>query len=174
MKCKAITQKGQPCKRKSQKNSEYCWQHIKMYQNGIDVTIIIVPYINDYCCSKGERICKEILGKLLPHMSFTKKRPDFLRQENGYKLELDLYCMEYELAVEYNGRQHYKYIPFFHQNDRENFEKQKRRDETKKRLCEINCTKLIIVPYTYMVRHNIKKSMYNIRKVLSKALFVHH
>jgi hypothetical protein len=52
-------------------------------------------------------------------------------------LELDLYNEELNLAIEYNGRQHY---------DQEEFEKQKARDIIKEGYCDIFEIKLIIVP----------------------------
>ena len=48
---------------------------------------------------------------------FYKIRPDFLRNDvTGYNLEIDLYNNDLKLAVEVQGDQHYKFIPFFHRN----------------------------------------------------------
>ena len=42
--------------------------------------------------------------------------------------EIDFYLPEYRLLIEFHGRQHYEYIPFFHDGDY-TFEDQKTRDE---------------------------------------------
>ena len=61
-----------------------------------------------------------------------------------------------KLGCEYNGRQHYKFTPFFHKNY-EAFDNQKYRDYIKKDLCEKNGIRLIIVPYS--VKKKILKNL---------------
>lgn len=46
--------------------------------------------------------------------------------------------------IEYNGGQHYKFIPFFHRT-KDEFKKQKERDRWLKRYCKQNRIKLIII-----------------------------
>ena len=111
--------------------------------------------------SKGELECRRVLQNIFQR-PFDKNRPDFLRNSvtgNKHNLELDCYNKQLRLAVEYNGRQHYDYIPYFHRN-KEAFYNQKYRDEIKKRICkDLNIT-LIEVPYT--VKHrNIQKYLIN-------------
>lgn len=78
---------------------------------------------------------------------FVKVRPDFLYNDvTGYNLELDLYNPDLQLAVEINGDQHYKFIPFFHRN-KDAFTKQRYRDEMKKWKCKEAGITLISVPY---------------------------
>lgn len=98
--------------------------------------------------SKGETECRRVM-EMIFKVPFRKKRPDFLRNDvtGGNNLELDCYSEELKLAVEYNGAQHYKFIPFFHKNN-EAFLNQKYRDELKRRMCKDNGIKLIEVPYT--------------------------
>jgi hypothetical protein len=67
-------------------------------------------------------------------------------------LELDCYNEELKIAVEYNGIQHYKYIPFFHKN-KEAFQNQKYRDYMKREICEKNGIKLIEVPNTVKIEN---------------------
>jgi len=81
---------------------------------------------------------------------FRKQRPTFLNNPvtgGTYNLELDCYNEELQLAVEFNGRQHYEYVPFFHKN-KEAFLNQKYRDEMKRRKCYERGILLIEVPYT--------------------------
>lgn len=99
--------------------------------------------------SKGETECRRVLEYLFKR-PFGKERPDFLRNPvtNGsFNLELDCYNRDLQIAVEYNGEQHYKYIPFFHRN-KDSFTNQKYRDELKRRMCRDNGVVLIEVPYT--------------------------
>lgn len=105
--------------------------------------------------SKGEVECRRAI-EAITGKPFPKARPPFLRNSvSGSTLELDCYCDELKLAVEYNGEQHYKYIPYFHQN-KEAFYNLKYRDEMKQRLCHENGVQLIIVPYTIPL-HKIKE-----------------
>lgn len=96
-----------------------------------------------------EALVGSMLKRMLPGNQFVKVRPDFLKYpKTNRNLELDFYCEELKVAVEYNGRQHYEYIPFFHKNDINNFDRQKRRDIFKRLACEKHGITLINVPYT--------------------------
>lgn len=99
--------------------------------------------------SKGEAECRRVLQELF-NRGFPKNRPDFLRNPvtgGSYNLELDCYNLELNLAVEYSGAQHYKYVPYFHKN-KEAFLNQKYRDDMKRRICREYGVNLIEVPYT--------------------------
>lgn len=96
--------------------------------------------------SKGELACKTYLENRFG-LEFKKVRPNLLKNNvTGNNLELDLYNEELNLAVEYNGKQHYKYCPGVHKSY-EHFQTQKYRDEIKKHLCKDNNIILIEVPY---------------------------
>lgn len=62
----------------------------------------------------------------------------------GTRLTLDFYNANKKIAIEVQGKQHTKFIEFFHQN-RLNFLSQLKRDEQKERFCEINNIKLITI-----------------------------
>jgi hypothetical protein len=99
--------------------------------------------------SNGELRARAFLESYFKQ-SFPKSRPDFMvNQVTGsrYNLELDCYNSELRLAVEYNGQQHYNYIPFFHKN-KEAFYNQKYRDEIKRIRCKELGIILIEIPYT--------------------------
>jgi hypothetical protein len=81
---------------------------------------------------------------------FSKTRPDFLLNQvtgSKYNLEFDCYNEELKLAVEYNGIQHYKFVPFFHRN-KEAFYNQKYRDELKRIKCRDLGITLVEIPYS--------------------------
>jgi len=107
--------------------------------------------------SKGELECRRVLEELFGE-HFSKARPDFLNNPvtgGNFNLELDCFSSSRRIAVEYNGIQHYKYIPYFHKNY-EAFTNQKYRDYMKRKMCEENKVILIEVPYTVKVE-DIKK-----------------
>src|SRR3989344_1521587 len=98
--------------------------------------------------SKGELECRRILQDLF-NVPFPKCRPNILKNPVtvNYNLEIDCYNDEMKLGLEYNGKQHYEYTPFFHRNF-ETFRNQQYRDELKRRICRENGIFLIEVPYT--------------------------
>ena len=116
--------------------------------------------------SKGELECRRVLEKLF-HRPFDKARPNFLNNPvtgGNFNLELDCYNKDLHLAVEYQGVQHCKYVPYFHKN-KETFMNQQYRDELKRRMCKDNLITLIEVPYTVKVE--------NIEEYLKKELLKH-
>ena len=101
--------------------------------------------------SKGEAECKRVLEKIYGIPFKVQVRPSWLINYTGYRLELDLYNEEYGIACEYNGEQHYKYVPKFHKNNIQEFEKQVRRDNIKIDLCDLHNVYLITVPYNVKI-----------------------
>lgn len=97
--------------------------------------------------SKGERECRRVLERIF-HRAFPNMRPSFLENEvTGRALEIDCCNMDLKLGVEYNGKQHYQYIPGMHK-DYADFERQQYRDEMKRTMCALNKFTLITVPHT--------------------------
>lgn len=114
--------------------------------------------------SKGEIECRNVLEDIF-RRPFKKYRPDFLNNPvtgGSFNMELDCYNPELKLAVEYSGKQHYEYVPYFHKN-KEAFLNQKYRDELKRRMCKDNMITLIEVPYTVKIE--------DIRGYLKNKLF---
>lgn len=95
---------------------------------------------------KNELTCINIIEKITDEI-FEKKKHDFIRNKEGYMLELDGYNEELKLAIEYNGMQHYEYVPYFHRNGIEDLYKQMEHDRIKFQKCEENDIYLIVVPY---------------------------
>jgi hypothetical protein len=80
--------------------------------------------------------------------SFISIRPDFLKYpKTGKNLELDGYSKDYNLAFEYQGVQHRKFCPLFHQTYQD-FVDQLERDEYKKRRCEQLGIRVLYIPDT--------------------------
>jgi len=99
-------------------------------------------------CSEGlsERICRKFFEHIFK-AKFPKTKFDWLVNNEGNQLELDGYNKEWNIGFEYQGRQHYKYIHFFHRN-KETFKKRRFDDYLKKNLCELKRITVIEVPHT--------------------------
>lgn len=96
--------------------------------------------------SKNNLEVDKILIKLFKE-KFNKKRPEWLTNVKGIKLELDFYSEELKLAFEYNEEHHYKYNKTYH-SSQDDFEKEKFNDKIKIKKCEKNNVTLVTIPYT--------------------------
>ena len=65
----------------------------------------------------------------------------------GTKLSLDFYNANKKIAIEVQGQQHSKYVPFFHGKNKINYISQLSRDHQKKEFCDINNIKLVEIYY---------------------------
>jgi hypothetical protein len=112
----------------------------------------VAPFI-----SRGEAECGRVLKLLFPRHSFqTRVRPRWLmndfpgRRTVPKPLELDYFCEELKLALEYNGEQHRRLVPRFHGTDEHapsRLQAQLLRDAMKARKCRERGVDLIVVWY---------------------------
>ncbi len=80
-----------------------------------------------------------------------------------------MYNKELKLAIEYNGIQHYKYIPYFHRTIK-NFNKQIENDKIKIKLCKEHNINLIVIPHTVKC-DEVCKYIYNrVKKINIKTV----
>ena len=98
--------------------------------------------------SRSEKLTREIFERIMS-VEFPTVRPDFLKNhKTDRNLELDGYNENLKLAFEYNGKQHYKFLKYFHER-KEDFKIQREHDEFKYKKClELGIT-LISIPYTF-------------------------
>ena len=61
----------------------------------------------------------------------------------GTKLSLEFYNANKKIAVEVQGKQHTKYVPFFHGSNKINYLNQLKRDQDKLKFCELNDIQLV-------------------------------
>lgn len=105
--------------------------------------------INRWC-----PICKTLTSELIAiksieHMlkaKFIKTHPKDLINDQGHVLEFDGFNEELNIAIEYNGIQHYEHVDFFHR-DGNSLEKQQRHDQIKIQYCKDHNINLIVVPF---------------------------
>lgn len=92
----------------------------------------------------GELILGFILSDFFPNEKFVKhcRTLDWLVGTKGHSLELDYYCDDLKLGIEFQGPTHFK--PIFGKAE---LTQQRKRDERKRRLCKENGVSLIEVPY---------------------------
>jgi hypothetical protein len=95
------------------------------------------------CRNKNEQVCREIFERLTGKpFSSTRSLPWM----EG--LELDGFNDELKLGFEYQGKQHYVYMPHFHRNGPADLQAQQQRDQRKVVLCMTNGVRLCVIPYT--------------------------
>src|SRR5665648_209153 len=86
--------------------------------------------------SIAERYCLEFLHLLFPSNQFKTVRPNWLQNpRTGRCMELDGYCEDLSLALEYNGIQHYVWPNFITTMTKDDFTEQRYRDQKKAEIC---------------------------------------
>jgi len=123
----------------------------------IESSTSIVEY-NGGKSSKGEDAAREAMQKVFGS-KFIKVRPRWLEG-----LELDGYNSKLGIAFEYNGRQHYEYVPFFHKNGISDLYRQIDNDNRKLDICDKRGVYVIVIPYTVnnyeeFIRSNVTAKM---------------
>lgn len=85
------------------------------------------------CRSKVQYRCGQVLKEKYPH--------DPIAEDvtiPGSRLSLDFYLPLRKMAIEVQGKQHTKHVPFYHGPRRGKFLKQQERDVQKEMFCELN------------------------------------
>ena len=105
-------------------------------------SLLLIKTRNSFCTSctgyLGEEIARSIFQNATGQIfSKTRSLNWLVNPETGYKLELDGYCSELNIAFEHQGSQHYGNHRLIEQNDR---------TPIKRKLCAENGIELIEVP----------------------------
>lgn len=115
--------------------------------------------------SRGEEIIGNWLHdhavEYIPQKTFHN-----LKTEKGHLLYLDFYIPEYNLAIEYDGQQHFKEVSYFKNNVREN----QIRDSIKNDFCKANKITLVRIPYYEVFSHSLKGFQHNLTQYLETEL----
>ena len=102
--------------------------------------------------SKGENAIADWLSK---KNIVYKPQETFDDCKDKYVLRFDFYLPDYNILIEYNGKQHYEPIDFF--GGQEGFEKNVKRDKIKENYCKENNITLIKIPYFADVYEELEK-----------------
>jgi len=117
-----------------------------------------------YCLSKSEQIFRETLERMLD-AKFPRRKPIWLVNQTGNRLELDGYNEELKIAFEYQGEQHYNANHYFNRkqgelNKRLTHDKIKF-EECRKRDVMLLCPNYLLRPNDFeeFILENIKKQV---------------
>ena len=102
--------------------------------------------------SSSEKLCRLVFETIFGE-KFPRCRPEWLKNKNGFRLELDGFCEKLNLAFEHNGKQHYTEKCLFARRDGFDLLHIQDNDFQKNELCKNNGVKLITIP----VLHKITK-----------------
>ena len=91
--------------------------------------------------SKGAKFIQDYLDK--HHIVYELEYP-----LKNSRQRFDFYLTDRDIAIEYNGKQHYTYIKYFHKNNK-GFKKSKERDKRKREYCKKNSITLLEIPYSW-------------------------
>ncbi len=102
--------------------------------------------------SKGEQIIEAFLKSKGIKFEYDKFFEDLTNPKTGQYLFVDFYLPDLNTCIEYNGEQHYNYVPEFHGLDEKKGLKvlsyQKYKDSLKRNYCFKKKMKLITISYT--------------------------
>lgn len=89
-------------------------------------------------------LARSLIHDLFPTMQILEEVPIPLRRSET--LYLDFYIPLLKRTIEVHGEQHYKFVPFYH-NNLLGFLRHKKRDQEKKEWCELNGISYIELPF---------------------------
>ena len=110
-----------------------------------------IKYNNHWCpyCSNNTSNSEQVFRKVMEdafNVEFPKKRPKWLINKEGNRLELDGYNKELGIAFEYQGRQHFEIVTAF-KGTKAILDKTQEHDQIKKELCAKNNITLLCPTY---------------------------
>lgn len=119
---------------------------------------------NNILCGNGCPICNESYGERrirlwLEKYNFAYEYQKIFKNCRNLKvLPFDFYLYDYNVAIEYQGEQHYKPIEYF--GGEENFKKQQKRDNIKRNYCKNNKIKLLEIPYYKNIEEELNNFLF--------------
>ena len=105
--------------------------------------------------SHGERQIRQLLNN---HNIAYVPQKTFSECIDERMLPFDFYLPDYNMAIEYQGIQHYKPIEYF--GGEKAFKKLKRHDEIKKNYCKENGILLLTIPYTSDIEEELNNFLF--------------
>lgn len=92
---------------------------------------------------KLTKIIEDVYGQ---KNTVTSYHPIWAESRKKVLLEYDVYIKNKNVLIEYNGRQHYEYVSFFHKTKKQ-YKQQRSRDTRKKRLAKKQGVQLIVFKF---------------------------
>lgn len=139
-----------------------CSEHGEFWQApGMHLCGTGCPKCNE---SKGERKIRLWLNQNNIKYLSDSKCIEWMVNNKGNKLKPDFYLPDYNLIIEFDGRQHFEPVRYIGMSEEEaelKFEIQQINDKFKNKLCEEHDLKIIRIPY---------KEFDNIEKILNKKI----
>lgn len=114
--------------------------------------------------SNGERLSKSILETMF-EIPFPKKKPQWLFDLTGKRLELDGFNKDAKIAFEYQGVQHYKGYGIYEKID---IKERQKTDQLKADACKEYGIKLIVIPY-FKRLNNLQQIIKSVENCIVKA-----
>jgi hypothetical protein len=87
---------------------------------------------------------RTLIKECFPTIQILEEVPIQVRRSESYYL--DFYIPMLKIAIEVHGEQHFKFVPFYH-NNLLGFLKSQKRDREKKEWCELNNISYIEFPH---------------------------
>lgn len=76
--------------------------------------------------------------------------PEITRKTNVIFIDFFVKHNDKQYFIEYDGAQHFKYIPHLHRGDKINFETQIHRDQVLKEFCDKHVDKVTLIRFNYL------------------------
>ena len=116
---------------------------------------------NTYIKSTNKWKTEELVYKYIKKIYKENKviyqhRPFFLKGKNGGQMSYDIFITGLNIAIEYQGKQHFEPVEFF--GGEEGFKETKKRDSLKRKLSIENGVKLIYVNYWEDINMDLLKN----------------
>ena len=111
--------------------------------------------------SKGEELIAKFLDEnnIKYHFQYDIITKKLARNSNLIRVDFALKKNNHIYIIEYNGKQHYEYIPFFHTGGIIDFEKQQRRDNILREFCALHKDKITLIEIKYDMKENEIKEL---------------
>lgn len=116
----------------------------------------------------SEECFKIVLGVLKNPPYQREKTWDWLKSSKGWPLWVDLYIPRFNLAIEYDGEQHFNYSTLFYKSP-EDFEYSKQTDILKETLCTKN--KVYFLRFTYKDKIDMDSVKYRLENIIPHIKF---
>lgn len=150
--------------------NKYDYRLVEYINNNIKVKILCKEHgvfeqrPADHLSNKGCPICKESKGEreianwLDIHKIIYVRQHKFNECKNIKELPFDFYLPDYNICIEYHGRQHYEPVSAF--GGENEFKKLSFRDNIKQSFCSTNKIKLLVINYKQNINEILNKLSY--------------